>query len=640
MTIKDIAKAANVSAATVSRIINHKDENISQETRERVLRIIAENDYIPYAKIRDRILAQTQSIGLVVPTLNAEFYVQFASQIQQLAQENNYSMVLALNSGASDAEASILTNFSRNRTDGIIIFPGANQTLDALKDLYSQGTGVVVLDHYARPAAIPQIFRSSSEIARECTQYLLDHNSVQIGLVMRADCPQELQEAIISGYSAALADASRPVQQNFIMLQDETFLENFRSMADAGLDGVVCQDADVARTVYAAAGNDDLRIPEDISVISMEDSADSESRIPALTAASTDVVQMARVAFDCLLSQIQGSPLQFTSQKVDCAIISRSSVRSRRNAKPKILVAGYINTDILLGTPDLPQIGKTQVASHIADYVGGKGANQAYGIGKLGGNVYLLGRLGSDRRGRFIYEHLLQAGVKMDGVSYHATLPTGSAYISLYPDGRSSVLIDPGANVTLDTAYIRQNEALLRDADYCLVQTDIPMESVTELQQLCVKHSVPLILNCSYGVRLPEYLLKNLHTLIIKDQERQKLYPQFQSQQACAEWLRSVGVENVIFTSGISGYFWAGSAGSRHFPNYGYPIIDETGTSDVFTGCFVTLLAEGTPLEDAISAAAWAAAFSATKLGVQSGFPNRDLLLDVASGNVQIQFQK
>ena len=54
MTIKDIARAANVSAATVSRIINHKDENISQETRERVLRVIEENDYVPYAKIRKR----------------------------------------------------------------------------------------------------------------------------------------------------------------------------------------------------------------------------------------------------------------------------------------------------------------------------------------------------------------------------------------------------------------------------------------------------------------------------------------------------------------------------------------------------------------------------------------------------------
>ena len=104
MTIKDIAKAANVSAATVSRIINHKDDNISQETRERVLRIIEENDYVPYAKIRDRILSQSRSIGLVIPTLDDRCYVQFASELQQLFRERNYSMVLALSSGSADAE--------------------------------------------------------------------------------------------------------------------------------------------------------------------------------------------------------------------------------------------------------------------------------------------------------------------------------------------------------------------------------------------------------------------------------------------------------------------------------------------------------------------------------------------------------
>ena len=423
------------------------------------------------------------------------------------------------------------------------------------------------------------------------------------------------------------------------MLQDEAFVETFRSLEDAGLDGIVCQDAEIARTVYAAAANDDLRIPEDISVISMEDAGDSNAWIPPLTASSTDVAKMACRAFDCLMDQMQNSPPLFSSQKTECPIQYRSSIRLRQTIKPKILVAGYINTDILLGTPDLPQIGKTQVASHIADYVGGKGANQAYGIGSLGGNVYLLGRLGSDRRGRFIHEHLTQAGVKMDGVSYHSALPTGAAYISLYPDGKSSVLIDPGANAALDIAYIRQNEMLLRDADFCLVQTDIAMDSVIELHRLCTKHSVSMILNCSYGALLSEHLLKDLYILIMKDQERQKLYPQFRDQEECAAWLRSCGVKNVIFTSIASGYFWSGASGSQSFSNYDYPSIDETGTGDVFTGCLVTLLSENMPLSKAISAASWAAAYSATKLGVQSGFPDRSLLLDVASGNLRFQSQ-
>lgn len=638
MTIRDIAKAANVSAATVSRIINHKDDNISQETRERVLRVIEENGYVPYAKIRDRILSQTHSVGLVIPTFNSAFYVRFASEMQQLARENSYSLVLALSSGSPEADMATLDNFSRNHTDGVVIFSGSDQELSQLKEMHDQGMGVVVLDHFARPGNLAQLYRDSQRISQSCTRLLLDNNCNQIGLILRPDCTQALREVIYAGYCTALNGEGLPIRQDLIVLQDEHFVENFRAMCDAGLNGIVCQDADIAHAVYSAAAKDGLRIPEDISVISMEDAPDAAFRSPALTCAATDVAQVARDVFACLLSQINHTPLPFSSLRIACDIVQRDSVRQRKNTKPKILVAGYINTDILLRAPELPRIGKTQVASHIADYVGGKGANQAYGVGKLGGNVYLLGLLGSDRRGRFAYENLLQAGVKMDGVSFLPELPTGSAYISLYPEGKNSVLIDPGANAALDPDYIRRNEALLQAADICLAQTDIPMESVAELRTLCRKHGVPMILNSSYGICVPDSILQDLCILIIKDEERAKLYPQFSTREVCAEHLLSVGVKNVIFTSGASGCFYAGREGFRSYPSYDYPSIDQTGTSDVFTGCLATLLSEGIPLPDAIASASWAAAYSTTKLGVQCGFPDRNLLEDVRTNHLELHF--
>lgn len=639
MTIKDIAKAANVSAATVSRIINHKDDNISQETRERVLRVIEENDYVPYAKIRDRILSQSRSIGLIIPTLDDRCYVQFASELQQLFRERGYSMVLALSSGSADAEETALENFVRNRADGVIIFSGSESTLATLKEMHKQGIGVVMLDHYARPAALSQIFRNSAQIAGACTRMLLDSNSSQIALVLRRDNSRELQESIIAGYSGVLMAAGVPVQKNFIVMQDQGFVESIRSMADLGLNGIVCQDADVARAVYAAASNDELRIPEDISVISMEDTPDAESWTPALTAAATDVAEMARMAFECLLSQLEHTTLPFSSWKMDCPIRQRCSVQLRCNATPKILVAGYINTDILLRTPDLPRIGRTQVTTHIADYVGGRGANQSYGVSKLGGNAYLLGCLGSDRRGRFIHDYLAQAGVKLDGVSFQTGQPTGIAYISLYPEGKSSVLIDPGANNAANPDYICQHEQLLMDAAFCLAQTDIHLESVAELHRLCRVHHVPMILRPSYGVRIPDALVDGVYVLIMKEQERQRLYPEFPDQEASAAWFLSLGAENVIFTEDRGGCFWADGTKVWRHSGYDYPCIDETGTSDVFIACLATLRSEGFSLEKAVEAAVWAAAYSTTKMGVQSGFPDRKLLEDVVFGGLELQFR-
>lgn len=637
MTIKDIAQAAGVSAATVSRIINHKDDNISQETRDRVLRIITEKGYVPYAKIRDRILSQSRTIGLLIPTLNSAFYVDFASQIQQLAQKHNYSLVLSLASWSAEAETAAIRDFARNHTDGVIIFSGSEEGLSTLKELYDQGMGAVALDHFTKPASFPRLYRDSVQIAESCTRLLLEHNCTQIGLVLRPESAAALRSHITAGYNAALSAAGLPIQQNFITALDDEFTENFRSMADAGLNAVVCQDTDTARMVYTAAARDGLRIPEDLSVISMEDSADALTLSPPLTAAATDVAQMAQLAFECLLSQIDHMPSPFSTRQLACPIQMRSSIRMRRNARPKILVAGYLNTDVILRTPDFPRLGRTQVSAHLADFVGGKGANQSYGISTLGGNAYLLGCLGSDRRGRFIYEHLTRAGVKMDGVSFLPEQPTGAAYISLYPSGRSSVLIDPGANTAVDAAYIRRHERLWQDAAYCLAQTDIPMESVVQIHQFCEDHHVPMILSPAYAPNIPAAILRGLYILVLREADWQSLYPHCHRAEDCAAHLMAQGVENVIIIGDIAGCLWAGPEGLRHYPAPDYPCVDATGTNDVFLGCLVTLLTEQMPLEQAIGAASWAAAYSATRMGVQNGFPDRTLLEDVAAGRLEVQ---
>ena len=94
----------------------------------------------------------------------------------------------------------------------------------------------------------------------------------------------------------------------------------------------------------------------------------------------------------------------------------------------------------------------------------------------------------------------------------------------------------------------------------------------------------------------------------------------------------------MIITSGAAGCLWASRDGLKHYPAYDYPCVDGTGTNDVFIGCLVMLLSEGHPMDKAVAAASWSAAYSATRLGVQSGFPDRNLLNEVLSGRVQLQF--
>ena len=96
----------------------------------------------------------------------------------------------------------------------------------------------------------------------------------------------------------------------------------------------------------------------------------------------------------------------------------------------------------------------------------------------------------------------------------------------------------------------------------------------------------------------------------------------------------------MIFTRGGDGCFWANREGSRNYSGYDYPCVDETGTSDVFIACLATLLSEGKAMAEAIGASVWAAAYSTTRIGVQSGVPDRKLLEDVAFGGLELHFQE
>ena len=112
MTIKDIAKAAGVSPSTVSLVINQKDARISEETRQRVLQVIEQSNYIPYAGVRGRLLSQNNQIALVIPSLKDPFLSDFADRVQNLARSQGFALTVQSSSGRSENEKTIFSELS------------------------------------------------------------------------------------------------------------------------------------------------------------------------------------------------------------------------------------------------------------------------------------------------------------------------------------------------------------------------------------------------------------------------------------------------------------------------------------------------------------------------------------------------
>lgn len=630
MTIKDIAQAAGVSTATVSRIMNHKDSNISQETRERVLQIIQENDYTPYSKIRDRLLAGNNTIGLAIPTLNSFFYSSFASYSQQFARDNGYTLLLYITGGTAEGETAALAGFRNSKTEGILFFPGSKEGLHALEEMRSEHVRAVVLDHVAQTAVFPQVYRDMRRITRYCTKLLLDECRC-VALALRRDCGSIPDETIQSGYKDALLESNISLNPGLVVHPGDDFEQVFDSLIEEGVDGIVCQDAETAGYIYAAASKKGIKIPEDLSMNALEDAPLSWQLTPPLSTGSVSPKAMADAAMEELLWQIEGKPSQFTARMIFSSAQLRGSIAVKEKDSSRILILGSINMDVMLHVPHLPQPGETLMTSELITMPGGKGANQALAVSRLGGNVYMLGCLGNDRYGRQISEQLSAAHIDTTGVTLTADLPTGTAYIQVCQSGDSTVLVHSGANSLLGKNYVRHHSVLLRSAKYCLIQMEIPFDGVQQALYYCKKYQVNAILKPSPARPLPDELLDGLYMLVPNESEAAVLCPGKNSPQEQAEYLISKGVQNVIITLGASGCLWSCPGLIRTFPAHSYPCVDSTGASDIFISCLAVMLSEKNSIEHSIIAASWAASYSVSHIGVQNSIPSRNLLDEIVA---------
>ena len=121
MTIKDIARAAGVSIATVSKVLNGKEEGVGEDTRNRVLQVVQEMNYVPYSKIRHRLAQQSGIVSLILPGLEAPVHCAFYAHVSRLFQSTEYALSLALTGFDPEAERAAIDSFCERQAAGILL---------------------------------------------------------------------------------------------------------------------------------------------------------------------------------------------------------------------------------------------------------------------------------------------------------------------------------------------------------------------------------------------------------------------------------------------------------------------------------------------------------------------------------------
>jgi ribokinase len=295
--------------------------------------------------------------------------------------------------------------------------------------------------------------------------------------------------------------------------------------------------------------------------------------------------------------------------------------------KQRILVVGSSNTDMIVKVGRIPKPGETILGGEFVTAAGGKGANQAVGAARAGGDVTFVARVGRDMFGDRAIAGLAADGIRVQHVSRDRTRPSGVALIFVAKDGENSIAVAGGANGRLSPADVRKASRAFARASVVVMQLETPLETVRAAAALAARHGVPVILNPAPARPLPDALLKRVSILTPNQTEAGLLtgisVDSDTAAASAADSLLAKGVQTVVLTLGARGALVASRAGRQRVPSFKVKAVDTTAAGDVFNGALAVALAEGRPLVEAVRFGCAAAAISVTRFGAQPSAPGR-----------------
>jgi ribokinase len=293
--------------------------------------------------------------------------------------------------------------------------------------------------------------------------------------------------------------------------------------------------------------------------------------------------------------------------------------------KPRIVVVGSANTDLVVQTDRLPRPGETVLGGDLITTQGGKGANQAVTAARLGGRVAFVARIGGDAFGDGTREALSREGLDVRYLSQDPEAPSGVAMIVVGPGGQNLIAVAPGANRRLSAADVRAAGPAFAGARVVLVELETPVEAGIEAARSGRRVGATVILNPAPAPAepLPDALYASVDILTPNETEAAVLTGERSPEDAARALLRR-GPGTVIVTMGEAGALVAARDVTEAVPGFRVRALDATGAGDAFNGGLAVALARGEPLRRAVRYAHAAAALTVTRLGAMPSLPRAE----------------
>jgi LacI family transcriptional regulator len=287
VTIKEIGKLAGVSKTTVSKVINNKDESISQETRERIQKIIKEHNYVPNKLAQSLVTKKTNTIGLLIPDIRNPFFTDISRGVEDKAHESGYNVILCNTDEDAEREQAGITTLLERKIDGIIFAASSNTNLDEVSYTNIKIPTVLIdknininLENLKGKVRVNNL-----DGAHKATKYLLDNGHRKI-LYLSGPNQNEIASERLGGYKKALEEYSIEWDPESVVIGQFTIEWGFnfiRSIEKLDFTAIFCANDLIAIGVMKGLKSRDLNIPQDISIIGFDDIYMSSMISPSLT---------------------------------------------------------------------------------------------------------------------------------------------------------------------------------------------------------------------------------------------------------------------------------------------------------------------------------------------------------------------
>jgi DNA-binding LacI/PurR family transcriptional regulator len=339
MNMKDLAKLLGVSRQTVSAVLNGK-EWVSQETRERVLKAIREHNYAPNQHAVSLTGKGTRLLGVVLRDISNPFYTQIAMGIESVARASGYSILYHNTFEKHIYEVDAIRSLVSFRVSGVIISPiQLGVDLSHLEHVAALGIPLVSIDKLPNIACHSICF-ADQNAAYSATEYLADQGHTEIAFVKGPESAASARERL-AGFLACSKNRGLTVPEEWLVDPGTTEQERHAAIYSLLKDpvsrpsAVFCFNDLLAVSVYKAAHELQIRIPEDLSVVGFDDIAIASLLGPPLTTVRTDSYQVGVEAAEMIMADLQGTGESFRDVLHTPALVVRKSVAKAR-ARVKI----------------------------------------------------------------------------------------------------------------------------------------------------------------------------------------------------------------------------------------------------------------------------------------------------------------